>query len=145
MRRTALMLGLTLALGIALGMIGTQLLNAQQTPVKASDLLKTDLAGMEGKEAIVQLVEFAPKGATGKHYHPGEEIGYVLEGSLTFEREGKPPQTVKAGEAFYGALPKQVHDAKNAGATGQLRVVVFRIHEKGQPVSVRVTEPYFQK
>jgi hypothetical protein len=45
------MLGLTLATGIAVGMIGNQLLSAQHEPVKREVLLKTDLAGIEGKEA----------------------------------------------------------------------------------------------
>ena len=33
-----------------------------------------------------------------KHTHPDEEIIYILEGSLEYEVEGKPPTTVKAGD-----------------------------------------------
>ncbi len=144
MKRMALMLGLTLAVGIALGVIAGQGLHAQQAPFTRADLLKADLVGMEGKELIVQLVEFAPRGASGKHWHPGHEAVYVLEGSLIFEMEGHPPMAVKAGEAAYGPA-KIVHEGKNASATALLKVVVFRIHEKGQPIAFTVTEPYFQK
>ena len=144
MKRMALMLALTFAVGIVVGVVGNHVLNAQQAPFKRADLLKADLVGMEGKELIVQLVEFAPRGASGKHWHPGQEAFYVLEGSEIFEMEGHPPMTVKAGEAAYGPA-KIVHDGKNPSATAPAKVVVFRIHEKGQPIAHVVTEPYFQK
>ncbi len=148
MKRMALMLVLTFAVGIALGVTGTQVLNAQyaqqQAPLKRTDLLKADLVGMEGKELIVQLVEFAPGGASGKHYHPGHEANYVLAGSVIGEKEGQPPRTRKAGEVDYTPA-KVVHEGKNASKTAPVKLVVFRIHEKGQPISVNSTEPYFQK
>lgn len=142
MKRRGFVLAWAFVLGIALGVIGDRVLNAQQAPLKATDLLRTDIVGMEGKEVIVQLVEFAPRGATGNHYHPGHEANYILEGSATLEIEGQPPRTLQAGDASY--IPaKHVHGAKNTSTTGPLKVVVFRIHEKSQPISVRVTEPHF--
>ena len=144
MKRTAFMLGLTLALGIALGIIGSRVLNAQQAPFTRADLLKADLAGMEGIELIVQRVEFAPRGASGKHWHPGQEAFYVLEGSVIFEMEGHPAVTVKAGEAAYGPA-KIVHEGKNASATAPVKLIALRIHPKGQPIAHIVTDPYFQK
>jgi len=144
MRRMILALVLSFALGLALGLTATQVLNAQQTPLKRTDLLKADLVGMEGKELIVQLVEFAPRGASGKHYHPGHEANYVLEGSGSVEMEGHPPMTRKVGDVAYTPA-KVVHEGKNASATAPLKLVVFRIHEKGQPITVSITEPYFQK
>jgi len=48
------MVGLTLAVGIAVGVIGGQILNARQEPVKRTVLLRTDLAGIEGKEQVVR-------------------------------------------------------------------------------------------
>ncbi len=102
-----------------------------------------DVVGVDGKEGIVQFVEFLPRGASGTHYHPAHTFGYVLEGTLTVESEGHPPVTVKAGEAFQEA-PGHVHDGKNLTG-GPLKVVVFRVHPKGQPITVRKTEPYFVK
>ena len=60
MRRTAVFLGVTLAVGIAVGVIGIRVLSATQGPVKRAVLLETDLAGMEGKEGFVILAEIAP-------------------------------------------------------------------------------------
>ena len=79
MRRTAMVLSLTLAVGIAAGVLGDRLLSAQQSPIKRTELLKTDVAGMEGKEAIVYIAELGPGAAAGKHFHPGPEFAYLLE------------------------------------------------------------------
>ena len=129
---------LMLATGIAVGLIGGSGLTAQPEPVKRTVLLKTDLAGLQGKEALVLLVELAPGAAAGKHHHPGgHEFGYVLEGSVTLEIEGKPPFTLKPGETAYVA-PRQVHDLRNASDRAPVRAVVFSIVEKGQPATVPV-------
>jgi quercetin dioxygenase-like cupin family protein len=142
MKRLLGLLAVTLILGMALAMLANRTLMAQTEPLKITDVLKSDLAGMEGKEILVQLVEFAPRGATGKHYHPGHEANYILEGTSILEMEGEPPMTRKAGDSAY--IPaKHIHAAKNASTTDPLKVLVFRIHEKGQPITVRVTEPYF--
>lgn len=137
MRRSAILLSLTLVVGVVLGAIGDRLLSAQQEPLKRTALLKTDLAGMQGREGQIIRVEFAPGAAAGKHYHPGHELVYVMEGSGTLEVEGKPPRQVKAGDTAY-LPPKQVHDAKNGSKSAPLRVLVFSIHPKGEPPVVEV-------
>jgi quercetin dioxygenase-like cupin family protein len=78
-----------------------------------------------------------PGGAqTGKHMHPGEEVGYVVEGTLTVEIDGKPTMTYKAGQAFI--VPAgQPHNGKNAG-TGMTKVLANYIIEKGKPVATPV-------
>jgi quercetin dioxygenase-like cupin family protein len=73
------------------------------------------------------------RGAAGKHTHPGEELGYVLEGTLLLEVAGQPPRTLKAGEAFF--IPAgTVHDGKNVGS-GPAKVLATYIVEKGKPVA----------
>ncbi|MDD5558097.1 cupin domain-containing protein [Candidatus Methylomirabilis sp.] len=137
MKRTGLLLSLTLIVGIALGVIGTQVLNAQQAPMKRTVLIKTDLAGIEGKEAVLALVEFAPGAATEPHYHPGEELAYLLEGSISFEAKGRPPVTFKPGDTFHQP-PKQVHRVKNLSATMPAKALAFTISEKDLPLTVPV-------
>lgn len=127
-------LALILAVGMLLGAIAGQALSAQH--VKISTLLTSDLAGLEGKEALVQIVEVAPDGALPKHYHPGHEVSYVLSGAATLEIEGRPPLNLKAGDVFH-IPPKAVHWGRSSGAE-PVKVVVFRIHEKGQPVTIPV-------
>lgn len=137
MRRTALLLGLTLAVGITVGVIGDWVLNAQQEPIKRTVLLKTDLAGIEGKEGLLVLAEIAPGAATGKQTHPAHEFAYVLEGSGTLKVEGKPPLPLKPGVTLHQP-PKQVHNGKNASKTAPLKLIVFYLAEKGQPLTASV-------
>ncbi len=83
-RGTALLLGVIFAVGIAIGAIGIRVLGAQPELVRCTVLLRTELAGMEGQEGGVWLIEIAPGAATGKHYHPGHEFVYALKASGNF-------------------------------------------------------------
>ena len=137
MKRTAFVIGLTLAIGITLGAIGNQIIHAQPEPVKRTVLLTTDLVGMEGKEAILTLAEIAPGAATGKHTHPGYEFNYVLEGSGTLEIEGKPSIPLTPGTAIYQPST-QVHRGVNDSSTAPLKIFSVYIVEKGHPLAVPV-------
>ena len=137
MKRTAVMLAVTLVVGIALGVIGSRSLNAEQQPLKRTMLLKTDLKGLEGKEGVVALVELAPGAASGKHYHPGNEVNYVLEGSGILKIEGQAPITLQAGTTSY--IPAgDVHNVRSTSATDPLKLLAFWIAEKGKPLTVPV-------
>ena len=137
MRRTMIILSLTLGLGIVLGALGDRFLSAQQPSVKRTELLKADLEGMTGKEGIMYIAELAPGAAAGKHFHPGPEFIYILEGSITLEPQGQAPQTFKAGEAVHNPA-KNVHDGKNASTTAPAKALVFLVGEKGQPLTTPV-------
>jgi len=102
----------------------------QQPGIKRTDLQRHDLSA-PGREAIQVRVDFAPGAAFGKHTHPGEEIIYVLEGSLVYEVEGKPPVTLKAGDVLF--IPAgTIHAAKNAGSTNAAELATY-VLEKGKP------------
>ena len=132
MRRTAVLLGVSLAVGIAVGVIGAGALSATQGPVTRTVLLETDLAGMEGKEGFVILAEIAPGAATGKHTHPAHEFAYVLEGDGTLEVEGRPPVSLRPGVAIHQP-PGQIHNGRNTSATSALKILAVYIAEKDQP------------
>jgi quercetin dioxygenase-like cupin family protein len=137
MRRTVITLGLTLAVGILLGALGDRFLSAQQQSIKRTELLKTAIEGMDGKEGVMYIAEIAPGAMAGKHFHPGPEFAYILDGSLTLENEGQAPKTFKAGEAFHNPA-KVAHDAKNVSTTAPTKVLVFMVIEKGQPLATPV-------
>ena len=85
----------------------------QQTGTKRTDLQRYDLSA-PGREAIQVRVDFDPGYVSPKHTHFGEEIIYVLEGTLEYEIEGKPPVKVKAGDVVF--VPAgAAHVAKNVG------------------------------
>ena len=118
MRRTFLVLGLTLAVGVAVGWIGVQALSAQG-PITRTELMKTDLEGIEGKEVKVAVIEWAPGAVAGKHYHPEYEFAYIVEGSIIVEPEGQVPVTYGPGQVIYNPL-NRVHVAKNGSTTEPL-------------------------
>ena len=108
---------------------------AQQPGIKRTDLQRHDLS-VPGREVIQVRVDFDPGVAFGKHWHPGEEIAYVLEGSLEYEVEGKPPVTLKAGDALF--IPAgTIHAAKNVGSGNGAELATY-IVEKGKPLVVMV-------
>jgi quercetin dioxygenase-like cupin family protein len=136
-KRLALLLGMSLAVGIAIGWFAVTGVSGYAEPVKRTVLLRTDLAGTEGQEGVVWLIEIAPGAATGKHYHPGQEFVYVLEGAGRTEMEGKSPVTLQVGEAMY-LPPGQVHNTTNASTTALAKALVMYVGTKGQPLVVPV-------
>jgi quercetin dioxygenase-like cupin family protein len=137
MKRTEIMLAVVFALGIIGGGLGHQYLSAQPEAVTRTVLLRTDVAGVEGKEVVVVLAEIAPGATTGKHLHAGQEFAYILEGSLSMTMEGQPAVTFKPGEAFQQP-PKQAHEGRNASATAPVKVLAFYLGDKGQPLATPV-------
>src|SRR5262245_36352485 len=87
---------------------------AQQPGVKRTDLQRHDLS-VPGREVIQVRVDLDPGVAFPRHRHPGEEIIYVIEGSLEYEVEGKPPFTIKPGDVSF--IPSRtIRAAKNAAS-----------------------------
>lgn len=126
-----------LVAGLAAVAIGTEVLMAQSVPITRTMLQQKDLDGVAGREVVMYRAEIAPSGAVGRHFHPGPELIYVLEGALILEHDGHPPVTLKAGESTHIAA-KHVHDARNASTTQPVKAVVFLVGEKGQPLATPV-------
>jgi quercetin dioxygenase-like cupin family protein len=107
-----------------------------QTPVPMlENLLRAHLERVEGTEVIVSRVTIPPNTALPKHWHPGEEFAYILEGSAILWQEGKEDIVGRAGDVLRVPL-EQVHTAvtEDEGAT----ILVFRVHEAGKPERVMV-------
>ena len=107
-------------------------IGAQQPTFKRTVLQQADISA-PGREAVTALVEFQPGGSPGRHTHPGEEIGYVIEGRVNLEQEGKPAVTLNAGQPFL--IPAgTIHNATNTGS-GTARILANYIVEKGKPLA----------
>jgi quercetin dioxygenase-like cupin family protein len=144
MKPTRFILGLGVTLGLVVGGIGSQVLEAQQPPVKRTPLAKAEVAGGEAKDAHMYLAEVAPGAQSGRHYHPGPESVYVLEGAGILEVEGKAPLDVKKGDHFSMAA-KEPHNFKNASQSEPVKLVVFLVAEKGQPMTIMLDQPVAQQ
>jgi len=109
----------------------------QQAPgLTRTDLQQHDLS-VPGREVVQNRVDISPEAPAVRHKHPGEEIIYVLEGSLEYQVEGRPPTTVEAGDVFF--VPAEtVHAVRNVG-TGNAAELATYFVEKGKPLVVVVS------
>lgn len=120
---------------VALLVFGAATAVLAQAPAFKRTVLQTAELSIAGREAVTAKAELPGGVSSGRHTHPGEEIGYLLEGAVTIEMDGVS-KTVKAGEAF--AIPAgKVHNATNAG-TAQATIVSTYIVEKGKPLATPV-------
>jgi quercetin dioxygenase-like cupin family protein len=125
-------IGRTLAAAVLAGIVVTHV-GAQQPGIRRTDLQRHDLS-VPGREAIQVRVDFDPGVAFGRHSHPGEEIVYVVEGSLEYEVDGRPPVTLDAGGVLF--IPAgAIHAARNVGQGNGAELATY-IVEKGKPLVV---------
>jgi quercetin dioxygenase-like cupin family protein len=121
------------AMLLAGGGLTMQVGDAQQRGITRTDLQRHDLA-VPGREVVQVRVDLAPGVAFGNHWHPGEEIVYVIEGLLEYEVQGKPPVTLNAGEVLF--IPAEtVHSARNVGSKNGAELATY-IVEKGKPLVI---------
>lgn len=100
--------------------------------VTRTELQRHDLSA-PGREAIQVRVGLDPGAAFPPHSHPGEEIIYVLEGSLEYRLDGRVVTLGPGGVLFVPA--GVVHSARNAGS-GHADELATYIVEKGRPLVV---------
>ncbi|MGO6666578.1 cupin domain-containing protein [Rhizobium ruizarguesonis] len=120
------------AIALALVLGGAAAAHAEQ-PLQRTDLLKSDI-DVPGHEVVQVRVDFAPDVLAPSHTHPGEEIAFVIEGTLEYQLEGRQPVTLKAGQSLF--IPTGVtHSAKNVGS-GKASELATYIVRKGAPLVV---------
>ena len=108
----------------------------QQAPgIRRTDLQEHDLS-VPGRRVIQNRVEIGPEAPLVRHWHPGEEVIYVLEGSLEYQIEGQPPRTVSAGEALT-VPPETIHAVRSVGGGNGTELATYFV-EKGKPFLVVV-------
>ena len=131
-KKTNFIMTAVLVIGIAIFFIPESIC-AQAPGIKRTDLQRHDLS-TPGREMIQVRVDIAPGVLAPDHYHHGEEIIYVLEGTFVYEVEGEAPKTLKAGDVLFVPAGK-VHSAKNIGTTNAAELATY-IVEKGKPLVV---------
>jgi quercetin dioxygenase-like cupin family protein len=104
----------------------------QQVPgLHRIDLQEHDLS-IPGREVIQNRVDIDPDAPPIRHWHPGEEIIYVLEGTLEYHIDGQSPLTVSAGGAL--TVPAEaVHAVRNVGGGNAAELATYVV-EKGKPL-----------
>ena len=102
---------------------------AQQPGIKRTVLRSIDYPS--GYTTVTAIVEIAPGTCSGRHTHPGIDSGYVVQGDFVLKIDGKPEQTLKAGDS-YETSPQTPHDA--CSISGNKLIDTFVI-EKGKPLA----------
>jgi quercetin dioxygenase-like cupin family protein len=135
--RRHLVAGLALLAGLGAGNPAL----AQQHGAAAPDIAKPNMVlhqiveGLpkDDKQTVrVMTATFKPGDKTVYHTHRFPVTVYVLEGTFTLELDGRPPLTVKAGEALVEP-PKVPMTGHNRSATEQARVVIFYVSANDTP------------
>lgn len=103
----------------------------------AGKLERTELqhaaSSIPGREIVQVLTEIPAGVESGWHMHPGEEVGYIVAGTVEMRIEGQPTLTLNAGDPFL-MPPNTPHNARDLGPeTG--RMLSTYIVEVGQPLA----------
>jgi quercetin dioxygenase-like cupin family protein len=103
--------------------------SAQQPAIRRTVLRSIDYPA--GYTTVTALVEVAPGTCSGRHTHPGIDSGYVMQGDFVLKIDGKPEQTLKAGDS-YETSPQTPHDGCSVSGTKLIDTFVI---EKGKPLA----------
>jgi quercetin dioxygenase-like cupin family protein len=98
----------------------------------AGTLKRTELqrsaSSIPGREIVQVLTEIPAGVESGWHQHPGEEVGYILAGTVEMHLRDQPTLTLHAGDPFL-IPPRTPHNAIDLGP------------ETGRMLSTYIVEP----
>ena len=135
--RSHLVRGIALLAGLCVGNPAL----AQQHDAAAPNIARPNMVLQQVVEGLptddkqtvrVMTAIFKPGDKTVYHTHRFPVTVYVLEGAFTLELDGRPPLTVKAGEAMVEP-PKVAMTGYNRSATEMTRVVIFYVSANNTP------------
>jgi quercetin dioxygenase-like cupin family protein len=109
----------------------------------AEKLQRTELqhkaSSIPGREIVQVLTEIPCGVESGWHIHPGEEVGYIVAGTVRMMIEGESTLELHAGDGFL-ITPRRPHNALDVGPeTG--RMLSTYLVEEGQPLATFVDAP----
>ncbi len=98
-------------------------------PAGSNEVLRSKVRVADNLEVIISNVFIPPGAVVPRHYHPGEEFLYMVQGSAVQVEEGRADLEVKAGEAY--VIPPEAIHAPYGGPDGG-HAIVFRLHVEGK-------------
>ena len=109
----------------------------------ASTLKRTEIqhspSSIPGREIVQVLTEIPAGVESGWHTHPGEEVGYIVAGTVEMAIHRRATLTLRAGDGFL-IPPRTPHNARDLGP-GTGRMLSTYIVEAGQPLASLTGEP----
>jgi quercetin dioxygenase-like cupin family protein len=86
-----------------------------------------------GWEIAQTLVEIPDGIASGRHNHPGPEVGYIVRGDVAMEFDDGPTLTLRTGDPFM-IPPGAIHNARNIGTVTTKMLSTF-VFDETQPLT----------
>ncbi|MEU8821613.1 cupin domain-containing protein [Actinoplanes sp. NPDC048796] len=103
--------------------------------LKRTETLRRE-SSIPGRD-IVQVRTEIPAGVqSGWHIHPGEEVGYIVAGTVRMEIRDQPTLTLHPGDGFL-IPPRTPHNATDLGPDTGLMLSTYLV-ETGEPLATFV-------
>jgi quercetin dioxygenase-like cupin family protein len=109
----------------------------RSTDQLAARLTRTEVqrgsSSIPGREIVQVLTEIPVGVESGWHFHPGEEVGYIVAGTVEMQIRDAETLTLHAGDGFL-IPPRTPHNARDLGP-GTGRMLSTYIVEIGEPLA----------
>ena len=112
--------------------------DALAATLKRTEIQRGPLS-IPGREMVQVRTEIPPGVASGWHTHPGEEVGYIIAGTVQMEIRDQPTLILHAGDGFL-IPPRVPHNALDLGPDTGLMLSTY-IVEVGQPIATVLEHP----
>ncbi|WHT23080.1 cupin domain-containing protein [Crossiella sp. CA-258035] len=131
---------------LALGAIGLAVLGGCGTapattigPGPTDGVTRVELqrspAPAQGFEIVQTRVEIPEGKESGRHSHPGPEVGYIVQGDVVIEFADREPLRLRTGDPFL--IPAGVvHNARNVG-TVRTQMLSTYVIDQAKPLVTR--------
>jgi quercetin dioxygenase-like cupin family protein len=110
---------------------------SERADALAATLKRTEIQrgplSLPGREMVQVRTEIPVGVASGWHTHPGEEVGYIIAGTVRMEIRDRPTLILNAGDGFL-IPPRVPHNALDLGPDTGLMLSTY-IVEIGLPIS----------
>jgi quercetin dioxygenase-like cupin family protein len=111
--------------------------NTTPTDALAGKLRRTELqhsaSSIPGRDIVQVLTEIPAGVESGWHQHPGEEVGYIVAGTVQMQIRDRPTLILHAGDPFL-MPPRTPHNALDLGPETGLMLSTY-IVEVDQPLA----------
>jgi quercetin dioxygenase-like cupin family protein len=101
-------------------------------PAAATGSTRTELqrspSPLPGWEIVQTLAEIPEGVASGRHSHPGPEVGYVVRGHVAMTFDDRPTLDLRAGDPFL-IPPGVVHSTRDVGTVTTRRLPTYVVDD----------------
>jgi quercetin dioxygenase-like cupin family protein len=105
------------------------------------DLLTAIIAaGKDVSRVEIKQIDFAPGQRSGSHLHPCPVVGYVARGTILFQIEGRPAESLQAGSAFFEPANVKIPHFDNASSQEPAEFVAFYLLGKDDQKLIEMLE-----